>query len=79
MTHEHEDHNVAQNTTQESTVLHDIPISAPSNQMNASFDLSMAADQFDSGVFEEEEHNEDSDEISLGFEDEDEDDVQGDG
>ena len=45
--------------------------------MNASFDLSVAADQFDSGVFEEEEHNEDSDEISLGFEDED--DVQGDG
>jgi hypothetical protein len=40
--------------------------------MNApSFDLAVAADQFDSGVFEEDELNQDDDEISLGSEDED--------
>jgi hypothetical protein len=33
--------------------------------------LTVAADEFDNGIFEEEEPNQDDDEISLGSEDED--------
>jgi len=76
----HEEQNVAQNLTQESTISHDVNAFVPSSPMNApSFDLAVIADQFDNVVFEEEERNQDDDKISLGSEDEDEDDVQGDG
>ncbi|RLM84534.1 hypothetical protein C2845_PM04G14620 [Panicum miliaceum] len=67
--------------TQDSALSHDTPVFAPNSPQNKpSFDLAVAADDFDNGIFEDEERNQDDDKISLGSEDEDGDfecDVQG--
>jgi hypothetical protein len=46
-----------------------LPQNSPPNEL--SFDLAVTSDEFDNGIFEEEERNQDDDEISLGSEDED--------
>jgi hypothetical protein len=63
---------VVENMTQESALSHDTPIFAPNSPQNEhSFDLAVAADNFDNDVFEDEERNQDDDEISLGSENKD--------
>ncbi|RLN17006.1 hypothetical protein C2845_PM02G37720 [Panicum miliaceum] len=58
--------------TQDSAVSYDTPVFAPNSPRNKlSFDLAVAAHDFDNGTFEDEERNQDDDEISLGSEDED--------
>jgi hypothetical protein len=55
---------------QELVLFHDTPIFAPNSPQNeSSFDLAVAADDFDNSIFEDEECNQDDDEISLGSED----------